>query len=144
MISFWFFFGIVILFHRRRRFDNRLAVEEANDAFYSAFSSGNLSAMSSVWGTGEHVQCIHPAAGCIAGRASVLESWKLILGTGRMSISLEDVRVYAEENFGFVTCVEIVDAGDTKGRIAATNVFEKQNGKWKIVHHHGSAVPRII
>jgi ketosteroid isomerase-like protein len=102
--------------------------------------------MSSIWGSGEHVQCIHPAAGCIAGRTSVLESWKLILGSGRVNISLEDVRVYADESSsgGFVTCVEVVDAGDTRGRIAATNIFEKQKGAWKIVHHHGSAAPRII
>ena len=42
---------------------------------------------------------------------------------------------------GFVTCTEIVDATDTMGRIVATNVFEKQGGKWKIVHHHGSPAP---
>ena len=28
-------------------------------------------AMSDIWGRGEHVQCIHPAAGCIAGRENV-------------------------------------------------------------------------
>lgn len=27
-------------------------------------------------------------------------------------------------------------------RIAATNVFEKQGGVWKLVHHHGSPAPR--
>ena len=27
--------------------------------------------MCSVWGSGEHVQCIHPMAGCIAGRQDV-------------------------------------------------------------------------
>ena len=53
---------------RRRRFDNRLAVEEANDAFYEAFRSGSLSAMSAIWGEGEHVQCVHPGSAVIAGR----------------------------------------------------------------------------
>lgn len=91
------------------------------------------------------MQCIHPAAGCIAGRQNVLDSWKLVLGSGRMKITLEDVRVFATEHTGFVTCIEVVDAGDSTGRIMATNVFEKQDdGKWKIVHHHGSPLPRII
>ena len=41
----------------------------------------------------------------------------------------------------FVTCVELTEAGDSKGRIAATNVFERQGGAWKLVHHHGSPMP---
>lgn len=130
---------------RRRRFDNRLAIEEANDAFYAAFISGSQSAMAAVWGVGEHVQCIHPAAGCIAGRDTVLESWKLVLGGSRLKITLEDVRIYANETDGYVTCVEIVEADDSKGRIAATNIFEKQKGgKWKIIHHHASPLPSIV
>lgn len=31
----------------------------------------SMQAMSEIWGSGEHVQCIHPAAGCIAGRDNV-------------------------------------------------------------------------
>lgn len=121
----------------------RLSVEEANENFYSAFRSGNLAAMAAIWGRGDHVQCIHPAAGCIAGRDSVLQSWKLVLSTGRMSIQLEDVRIFANETNGYVTCVEVIEADDSQGRIAATNIFEKQDGKWKIVHHHGSPLRSI-
>ena len=84
------------------------------------------------------MQCVHPGAACIAGRSSVLASWKIILSSGRMKITTEDVRIFATESEGFVTCVEVMDAGDSRGRIVATNVFEKQGGKWKIVHHHGS------
>eukprot|EP00887_Chlorella_sp_A99_P002915 scaffold6.g2915.t1 len=126
---------------QQRRFDNRLAVEEANDKFYAAFASGSLPAMAEMWGKGEHVQCIHPGAGCIAGRAAVMEGWKLLLGTGRMRIKLQDVRVYASDTDGFVTCVEVLEAAESRGRIVATNVFEKQDGKWKITHHHGSPCP---
>ena len=70
-------------------------MEEANSAFYAAFQSGSLRDMGEAWGKGEHVQCIHPLAGCIAGRGAVLESWKLVLGGARMRVALEDVRVYA-------------------------------------------------
>ena len=42
--------------------------------------------------------------------------------------------------FGYVTCMEIMEASESRGRILATNVFEKQGGKWKIVHHNGSEV----
>ncbi len=94
-------------------------------------------AMECVWGEGEHIQCIHPRLECIAGRAQVMESWRLILGAARMTITLEDVRVHVAEDMAFVTCIEVVDAGDSRGRVAATNVFEKQDGEWKLVHHQG-------
>ena len=130
--------------NRRRRFDTRLAIEEANDAFYQAFESGSYKAMAAVWGEGEHVQCIHPGSGCIAGSEAVLESWKVILGSARVKIQLHDVRIYATETEGYVTCVEVMDAGDSKGKIVATNVFERQQGGgWKIVHHHGSRLPGL-
>ena len=37
----------------------------------AAVNVAAVQAMSDVWGRGEHVQCIHPAAGCIAGRENV-------------------------------------------------------------------------
>ena len=48
-----------------------------------------------------------------------MESWKSILSNIRpraFKIDLEDVRVDATETTGFVTCVEIMDADDSKGR----------------------------
>lgn len=65
------------------------------------------------------VQVIHPGCGCIAGHEGVMESWRSILAGVRpraFRIDLEDVRVFATDNSGFVTCVEIVDADDSAGR----------------------------
>ncbi|KAG2484507.1 hypothetical protein HYH03_016650 [Edaphochlamys debaryana] len=124
----------------------KLAVEDANRRFYDAFMSGRLEEMDKVVGLGDHVQCIHPGAGCIAGREQVMDSWRTILRgvrPGAFRVALEDVRVFAREDMGFVTCVEVIDADDSMGRISATNVFERQNGVWRIVQHHGSPSPRF-
>jgi len=50
-----------------------------------------------------------------------MESWKLMLGTsdGYMRFELEDVRVFAGDTEAVVTCVEVIDASDTRGRCAA-------------------------
>lgn len=45
---------------------------------------------------------------------------------------------------GFVTCVEVMEADESRGRVAATNVFERQDGKWRITHHHGSPAPPLL
>lgn len=127
--------------------------------------------MDAVWGKGDHIQCIHPGAGCVAGRDSVLQSWRLALSGSRLKVKLEDVRIFATDTHGFVTCVEVVDASDSQGRqvhqvqrgegharlqprpdlrssllgrIVATNIFEKQRGRWYITHHHGSPAPERL
>ena len=50
--------------------------------------------------------------------AQVLESWRMILRGMPMNINLEDVRVCAREGAAFVTCTEVMDAGDSRGRCA--------------------------
>lgn len=75
--------------------------------------------MDAVWGHGPHVQIIHPGSNIIAGREQVMESWKTILAGVRpraFRIDLEDVRVHAVDSYGFVTCIEVVDADDSTGR----------------------------
>lgn len=47
----------------------------------------------------------------------VMESWTMILrGSLPMSITLEDVRVYAGDSMAYVTCVEVIEVGDSRGR----------------------------
>ena len=46
----------------------------------------------------------------------VLESWRVILRGAPMDIRLEDVRVCARDGAAFVTCTEIMEAGDSRGR----------------------------
>lgn len=120
--------------------DSTAAVTEANRSFYAAFEHCNLQAMKEIWGDGDHVQCLHPAANCIEGREDVLESWRLVL-RGDFQIRLENVRVHATQTSGYVTCVEVMNAGNATGRTVATNIFERQNGEWKLVLHQGGPLP---
>ena len=47
--------------------DERARVEEANARFYRAFESLDLREMEGVWAKGEHVKCVHPGWGLLAG-----------------------------------------------------------------------------
>ena len=50
----------------------------------------------------------------------VLESWRLISrGSRGIKISLEDVRIYAGDTDAFLTCVEVIDAANERGRQAS-------------------------
>lgn len=131
---------------QQKQSNSRLAVEDANRKFYEAFMSGNIEAMDEVWGHGDHIQVVHPGTNVIAGRELVMESWRKVLKNVRpraFKIELEDVRVYASEDSAYVTCVELVDADDSQGRIVATNIFMKQDGRWVLTLHHGSPAPAL-
>ncbi len=122
-------------------------VTNANDLFYEAFRSGSIKKMKAIWGAGEHVQCLHPGAACIGGSDSVLQSWDIVFSSlppgAQLEIGVEQTRVHADDTMGFVTCVENVKGDDGVGTLACTNVFEKQQGEWKIIHHHAHGINGI-
>mmetsp|Transcript_40953 Transcript_40953/g.68573 ORF Transcript_40953/g.68573 Transcript_40953/m.68573 type:complete len:111 (+) Transcript_40953:46-378(+) len=107
--------------------------------------------MRRVWGRGNHVQCIHPGNQCLKGHEEVLRGWEQVLQGGapadttgaKIPIVFSKVEVYATDTMAFVTCLEVVTPpGPPKPQrlagLIATNVFEKQDGEWKIIHHQAS------
>jgi translation initiation factor 2A len=119
-------------------------VADANERFYDAFRKGDIHAMRACWGKGDHVQCLHPGAACVGGDEDVARSWEIVFsgvpkGVG-LEIQVEQTRVHASGDFGFVTCVEKARSDDGYGVLACTNVFERQKGEWKIVHHHAHGI----
>ncbi|QDZ18445.1 UVR domain-containing protein [Chloropicon primus] len=120
---------------------DKVQIADANESFYRAFGNGSMTEMAQVWGHGDHCRVVHPGAGCIMGRDGVLTSWKHIFSVGGYDIKVDQVEIHslAGGNSALVTCTESVDSGATMGKIIATNIFEKQKGEWKMVHHHGSS-----
>lgn len=114
-----------------------LEVLEANAAFYRAFAARDFDAMAGLWAESHPVACAHPGWDVLDGREEVLESWRGILGSEAapdVSCSLAQARVLGE--VAFVTCHEVM----TGGRLAATNVFVREGGRWRIVHHHAGPI----
>ena len=120
-------------------------VNQANAAFYRAFEALDLRAMEEVWAHGEHVKCVHPGWPLLTGWEAVRASWETIfLNTQEMRFTLTDVRVAAAGDLAWVTCTENI-LSDTDGRVGvtsilATNLFERDRGAWRMVHHHASHV----
>jgi len=54
------------------------------------------------------------------------------------SIEVENLRVVVSDRMAFVTCTEAIKSGEYVGYIQATNVFELNEERWFIIHHHGS------
>ena len=111
----------------------------ANAAFYSAFATRDADAMDAVWAAREPVACIHPGWRALRGRDAVLASWRNILGgPGAPPITCAAAAAHVFGDAAFVICIERIPAVE----LIATNVFVREDGEWKMVHHHASAMAR--
>lgn len=115
----------------------KIEVLAANRAFYAAFAASDLEAMDELWAREHEVMCIHPGWEALHGREPVLSSFRSILISPHSpNIRATDERAFIEGGLAFVTCVERIGAAE----LAATNVFARERGAWKLVHHHSSPV----
>ena len=74
-----------------------------------------------------------------------MASWERIFeNTFSMRFTLTDVRVEVSESLGWVVLIEELESGGYDGpsqsQILATNLFEKRDGQWFLVHHHASPI----
>lgn len=116
------------------------AVLAANEAFYAAFTARDMGAMEALWASGIDVTCIHPGWNMLNGREAVLESWEAILTNPvqpRIVTAGAEVRLLGDT--AVVTCRELVAATP----LAATNVFIREQGQWRLVHHQSGFVTQV-
>lgn len=126
-------------------------VEEANARLYSAFETGDVDLMESVWDadSSDAVVCVHPGWPMLRGRAAVLRSWSAVMaGTDYIQFFLTDVRVTVSGDTAAVTCTENVLSADRAvatdafrgGRGQALSVFKRSSTGWRLWIHHSSPV----
>jgi ketosteroid isomerase-like protein len=116
-----------------------LDVLAANAAFYRAFADHDADAMEALWAQRDAVACVHPGWQALHGRDEVMASWRSILDSpDAPEISCSRASVYATGEVAFVLCVERLQGGT----LAATNVFVREGGEWRIVHHHAGPIAR--
>jgi ketosteroid isomerase-like protein len=120
-------------------------VEAANAAFYRAFEALDLAEMDHVWAHGEHVRCVHPGWPLLCGWDAVRASWERIFdNTEEMRFTLSEVAVNVKGDLAWVTGIENIlsEAGQRVSvtAILATNLFERTDVGWRLIHHHASHV----
>jgi len=120
------------------------AVAAANLAFYRALEARDLSAMDVVWLHDDRSSCIHPGWHRLDGWEEIRRSWENIFANARpWSVSCEDVQIRISGNLAWVTCVELLapfgaEPEDGGARMQATNIFARDEGRWRLLHHHAS------
>ena len=108
------------------------AVLFANDSFYLTFETGDADAMDKIWSSGDAVSCLHPGWPPLLGRAPVMQSWRAILANPQQQpVAAHAAVVDLHGECAIVICYETVG----QFTLVATNVFVRETGDWKLVHH---------
>jgi ketosteroid isomerase-like protein len=113
------------------------AVRAANLEFYHAFTTRDLVAMDRLWARKAQVLCTHPGWLPLAGRSAVMASWQGILANPEApAVMCHDDIAFLYGEVAIVLCEEELSGG----HLAATNIFIKEEGVWRLMHHHASPI----
>ena len=124
----------------------------ANQEFYSALNemfTGKLDAMKELWSHADDVTYMGPTANYERGWAAVLKDWEgqaaLKLGG---KVTPTNVQVIAGHDVAVVTDIEMGENTNAQGKVEkiklrATNIYRKEDGKWRMVGHHTDPLPYL-
>lgn len=127
-------------------------VERANQQFYDALNAvfrGEMAPMREIWSRSPDIINMGPFGSCLVGPDAILGQFAM---ESRMNlggkVETVDVRVVATRNMGFAVCIEKGENMSAAGRPIhvehrATNVFRRDGGVWKLVHHHTDLDPAL-
>ncbi|MFM1878672.1 MAG: hypothetical protein RLZZ241_1538 [Bacteroidota bacterium] len=125
--------------------ENQQSLQAANNQFYDALNimfTGDVGPVNAVWSHEADITYMGPFGGMHSGWEQVGAEFANVaaLKIGG-SISCENLEVRVLGDVGYTLCVEAGENLDNEGnpvpvRHRATNVFRKENGVWKLVHHH--------
>jgi ketosteroid isomerase-like protein len=118
-------------------------VRRAHQGFYRAFETLRIEKMDEVWAHDGQVTCLHPGWPIAEGWAEVRASWETIFRNSRdMRFDVGEERIDVRGDMAWVVCVERLTSAAGSGAVQATNVLRREDGAWRMVHHHGSTYVR--
>ncbi len=132
------------------RADDRADVLAANQAVSAAFSTLDIKAFDPLWAHNDSVTIIHPISKTVlVGWDSVRKSWAegTLTRYKEITVTMDDPSISITNNVARVVGIEKVRGTRANGDAAefsalTTNVYEKRDGRWLMVHHHGSRMPQ--
>ena len=123
-------------------------IRSATLLFYAAFNSalnGDLDPLSAVWSHRADVSNLTVVGGRATGWNEVHEDFQnLVRQYPGGQIAPQDILVVADGDMGYSVVTESgqlrsADGPMVKFEQRATNIFRREDGKWKLVHHHADS-----
>jgi len=126
-------------------------VRQASDRFYAALNSmlkGDAGPMvdTDVWSHASDVSTMHPIGDREVGWDHVEGTWRQVasLSSGGQ-VAIKDPVVRVTGDLAYETCTEAGEATLAGQSVSfghrVTNVYRRESGTWKLVHHHTDKSP---
>lgn len=128
-------------------------VRQASEAFYAALNRtgrGEKGAMQDAWAHDPGVTAMHPIGGRVTGWEAVRDSFDRvaeIASDATIGLREQSIRMLGDD----AACEVGVEHGTLKlgGREVGiehrvTNVYRREAGGWKLVHHHTDLSPSMV
>ena len=127
-------------------------VQKASEKFYEALNrmaNGEPGSMTDAWSHGAAVTTMHPIGGREVGWEAVEASFAQVarLASGGR-IALEDRKLQVEGDMAYELGVErgqfTLAGHDVAVDHRTTNIYRRDAGAWKLVHHHSDLSPAMM
>ena len=127
-------------------------VRAASEKFYSALNrmlNGDAGPLGDIWSHSATVTTMHPIGGREVGWDQVRGSWEQVAQlTTQGQVSLSDQFIQVAGDAAYELGVEhgqFTLAGQpVTGDCRVTNIYRRESGAWKIVHHHTDTAQSMI
>jgi ketosteroid isomerase-like protein len=127
-------------------------VRNASNQFYAALNkmvNGSSQSLSDIWSHNSEVTTMHPIGGRQVGWKDVWATWDQtaqVASEGQVELQDQFIRVVGDmayeigvENASFrIAGQKVID------QVRVTNIYQKESGTWKIVHHHSDLSPSMV
>ena len=127
-------------------------VRKASEQFYAALNrmvKGDAGSLSDIWSHNADVTAMHPIGGRQVGWDKVRESFQQVAQiASEGKVKLEDQILQATGDLAYELGVERGQATMAGQQVTldhrVTNVYRRETGSWKIVHHHTDISPAML
>ena len=127
-------------------------VREASKKFYEGLNrmaNGESNTLASAWLQNDNATAMHPIGGRDVGWKEVENSFNQVAGVvsdGKVELKDQLIRDLGDAAFevGIEKAQFKVAGMEVKAEIRVTNIYQKENGSWKMVHHHTDIAPSMI
>jgi ketosteroid isomerase-like protein len=127
-------------------------VREASAQFYAALNSmvsGDAGPLADIWSHSKDVTTMHPVGGREVGWDEVRGSWEQVAAiASEGQVELTDQLIRVGDGMAYEEGIERGHAMMAGERVSieqrATNIYRREGGSWKIVHHHADLSPAML
>ena len=127
-------------------------VRAASDEFYAALNrmlAGDARSLGDIWSHSATVTALHPIGDWHVGWDEVKSSFDKVAKAstgGQVSISDQLIRVTGDMAYevGMEHAQFAIAGQPLTVHSRVTNIYRREQGAWKIVHHHGDKSPGIL